>query len=81
MTKHLRAPEALPRLLGAADAARYLGMSPSTFRKIDLPSKRFGALRLYERADLDAFADSVPYEGAAVEEVNSCDAILKGAGR
>lgn len=79
MTRHLRAPEALPRWLGASDAARYLGMSPSTLRKLDLPRKRVGALALYERADLDAFADSVPYEGEA-GEANSCDAILTGGG-
>lgn len=81
MTHHLRAPEAMPRWLGASDAARYLGMSPSTLRKLDLPRKRVGALALYERADLDAFADSVPYEGEAAEEANSCDAILAGGGR
>ena len=57
-----RAP-VLPALLSETDAARYLGVSTGTLRKLDLPRKVLGARRLYHRHDLDAFADDLPYEG------------------
>ena len=54
-------PEITPRLMPAPLAASYLGVSASTLRKLDLPRKTLGAKVLYERADLDAYADSLPY--------------------
>jgi hypothetical protein len=52
-----------PRLLGEAQAAAYIGVSPSTLRKLDIPRKESGARKLFDRIDLDAWADSLPYEG------------------
>jgi len=60
----------LPRLLGVADAARYLGISAKTIRnrlgpraKVPFPvkPKRIGRKVLFERADLDAFADGLSH--------------------
>jgi len=60
--------EILPRLMGEADAARYLGVSPSKLRELGLPRRVLDRRRLYERADLDAYADSLAYEGEAARE-------------
>ena len=60
----------LPRLLGVADAARYLGISAKTIRnrlgpraKVPFPVKpnRIGRKVLFEREDLDAFADGLSH--------------------
>ncbi|MCB1340796.1 MAG: helix-turn-helix domain-containing protein [Pseudooceanicola sp.] len=51
-----------PRLMPAPEAARYLGVSESTLRNLDLPRKKLGAKRVYDKGDLDAYADSLPYE-------------------
>jgi len=60
----MTAPVALPRrLLGEREAAAYLGVSPGTLRKLGLPRRMLGARRLYDVADLDGFADALPYEG------------------
>lgn len=61
--RHLRAPEVAPRLMGAADAARYLGVSETTLRGLDLPRRVLGGRKLYDRETLDAYADSLAYEG------------------
>ena len=74
--KHLGAPEALPRLLGAADAARYLGISEGTLVKLGLPRRVLGARRLYDRRDLDDYADGLPVEGGESGEVSACDSIF-----
>ncbi len=55
----------LPSLLGEHDTAKYLGISPSTLRKLKIPRRVLGARRLYDRRDLDAFVDELPYEGEA----------------
>jgi hypothetical protein len=52
-----------PRLLGEGEAAAYIGVSPSTLRKLPIPRKTSGARKLFDRMDLDAYADSLPYEG------------------
>ena len=62
-----------PRLMQARAAAHYLGMSPSKLRTLDLPCKRDGKNKLYDRNDLDEYADKMPY-GDEVEGENSCDA-------
>lgn len=62
-----------PLLLPAAEAASYVGVSKSTLRNLDIPRKTLGAKRLYDRRDLDAFADGLSYEN---KEANSCDAIF-----
>lgn len=51
-----------PRLMGAAEAAKYLGISEGTLRKLDIPRRRLGARRLYDRVDLEAFASDLPLE-------------------
>lgn len=58
----------LPRLVGVDEAARYLGISPKTIRNrlgprarepFPVRPKRIGRKVLFERADLDAYADSL----------------------
>ncbi|MGZ9812312.1 helix-turn-helix domain-containing protein [Pseudoroseicyclus sp. H15] len=61
-----------PRLLPSPLAAAYLGVSESTLRTLSIPRKELGAKRLYERADLDAYADALPYEHGG-EGSNTCD--------
>lgn len=65
------------RLLGMAAAAIYLGVSPNTLRSAGIPRRIWGARRLYDRTDLDAWADTLPYENAENGE-NSCDKIEWG---
>lgn len=67
-----------PRLLKAADAAVYLGISPTKLRDLDLPRRVMGGNRLYDIRDLDAYADSLPYEGQVGDQrrANSCDEAL-----
>ncbi|PTW46063.1 helix-turn-helix domain-containing protein [Rhodovulum kholense] len=60
-----------PRLMPAPQAAHYLGVSESTLRSLDLPRRIVGAKRLFDRLDLDAFADSLATEGGQAE-VNTC---------
>lgn len=50
-----------PRLLDAPAAALYLGVSESMLRTLEIPRKALRTKRLYERADLDAFANSLSY--------------------
>jgi len=52
-----------PRLMPAPQAAHYLGVSPSTMRALPIPRRALGAKRVYDKADLDAYADSLPYDG------------------
>lgn len=66
------APAFLPLLLSEASAAHYLGISPRMLRDLPLRRRTLGARRLYDRRDLDAFADALPYE-AGEEEVDTCD--------
>ena len=54
-----------PRLLGEAQAAAYIGVSSSTLRKLPIPRKVEGGRKLFDRLDLDAYADSLPYEGGS----------------
>jgi hypothetical protein len=66
-----RAVDITPRLMPAPVAAAYLGVSESTLRTLPLPRKVLRAKRLYERSDLDAYADSLAYEISEGE--NTCD--------
>jgi len=63
-----------PRLMPAPAAAHYLGVSPSTLRLLPIRRRALGAKRVYDKADLDAYADSLPYDGSS--EGNTCDAIF-----
>lgn len=70
------APPAFPpRLMPVQAAAAYIGVSPSTLRTLAIPRKVAGGKRLYERSDLDAYADGLPYEDEG--RGNSCDALLR----
>ena len=60
-----------PRLMPAPIAARYIGVSETTLRGLGLPRRVLGGKRLYDQADLDAYADALPYEGQ--EAKNTCD--------
>ncbi|EGJ20540.1 hypothetical protein RSWS8N_00640 [Cereibacter sphaeroides WS8N] len=60
-----------PRLLPAPQAAAYLGVSATTLRGLPIPRKVLGGKRLYDRLELEAYADSLTTEGEA--KANSCD--------
>ncbi|MDD9727189.1 helix-turn-helix domain-containing protein [Roseovarius sp. SK2] len=57
-----------PLLMPAPAAAHYLGLSESTLRTLELPRRVVGAKRLYDRRDLDRWADGLPYEGEALQD-------------
>lgn len=61
-----------PRMMPAPQAAHYLGVSPSTLRTLGLPRRALGGKRVYDKADLEAYADSLPYDGNAGGD-NTCD--------
>lgn len=72
MTRH--AAFANARLLGAPEAALYIGVSVTTLRSLPIPRKILGGRKLYDRIDLDAYASDLPYEGES--EANSCDGLF-----
>lgn len=47
-----------PRLMQAKAAASYLGMSETKLRGLNLPCKIDGGNRVFDRIDLDAYADA-----------------------
>lgn len=66
-----------PRLLPAAEAAAYLGVSPSTLRGLAIPRRVLGGKRVFDRLDLDLYASGLPYEGEldkAGDDEAACDA-------
>ena len=50
-----------PRLMPAPAAAKYLGISISTLRLLGIPRRRLGEKRVYDKLDLDQYADALPY--------------------
>ncbi|PWG03486.1 hypothetical protein DF286_11855 [Sphingosinicella humi] len=46
-----------PRLMRIELAAPYLGVSPSTFRSLNIAAHTIGRCVLWDRADLDRYAD------------------------
>lgn len=72
-----------PRLLSAPEAARYIGVSETTLRALGLPRRELGKRRLYDRYDLEAFANSLRYDAEEVDtasgERDECDRLF-GAG-
>jgi hypothetical protein len=63
-----------PRLMRPAIAAAYLGVSESHLRTLPLTPRRMGErIVVYDRHDLDAYADALPY-GPGSEEGGRCDA-------
>jgi hypothetical protein len=76
VTAHARASLSFPpRLLGASEAAAYLGISATTLRGLGIPQRQLGGRVLWDRLDLDAYASSLPYKGGDQGE-NSCDAVF-----
>ena len=63
-----------PRLMPAPQAAHYLGVSASKLRDLPIPRRMLDGKRLYDRIDLDAYADTLPSEGG---EVNTCDGVFQ----
>lgn len=58
-----------PRLLPEPQAAAYLGIGTTKLRELALPRRNLGGKKLYDRIDLDAFADSLDSDGPR-EELN-----------
>lgn len=63
-----------PRLMPAPAAAAYLGISETKLRDLKIPRKELDGKRLFERADLDDYADRLRYEGETGE--NTCDSVF-----
>ena len=62
-----------PRLLPTPQAAVYLGVSETKLRSLPIPRKILDGKRLYDRLELDAYADSLAVEGeTAAIEANTC---------
>ena len=74
MTRRLAPETRALRLLGERAAAEYLGIGPTYLRSLGLPRRVLGARRLYDVADLEAFADALPYEGDSGG--NGCDEVF-----
>ncbi|MCB5412394.1 helix-turn-helix domain-containing protein [Pseudogemmobacter faecipullorum] len=64
-----------PRLLGAAEAAAYMGVSETKLRGLNIPRRMMDGRRLFDRFDLDRFASDLPYEKDTLGE-NTCDAVF-----
>lgn len=60
-----------PRLMPSPQAAHYIGVSESTLRNLHIPRRELGSKRVYDKADLDAYADNLPYEGD-MGEIDTC---------
>ena len=53
-----------PALLGEKAAAFFLGgISDTKLRDLKIPRRCLGRRRLYDRRDLEAYVDSLPYDG------------------
>lgn len=69
-----------PRLLSSAKAAAYLGISETTLRTLGLPRRILGTRRLYDRYELDAFADGLEVEDSAADQLQKdqaeCDRLF-----
>lgn len=69
-----------PRLLSSAKAAAYLGISETTLRTLGLPRRILGTRRLYDRYELDAFADGLEAEDSATDQLQKdqaeCDRLF-----
>lgn len=67
-----------PRLLRRDDAAIYLGVSPSYFDKLCakglVPApKQLGSVKGWDRFELDDAIDTLPRDGATVDEPSDWD--------
>ena len=62
-----------PRLLPAPDAAHYLGVSVTTLNNLEIPRRKLGKKRLYDRLILDSFVSDLPLDQEEESGENSCD--------
>lgn len=60
-----------PRLMGEEMASRYLGIGTTSLRKKGPRPKSFGTRRLYDRLDLDRWADRL--DGQPLSEAEAAD--------
>lgn len=69
-----------PRLLSSPRAAAYLGISETTLRTLGLPRRILGTRRLYDRYDLEAFADGLEMESSDADQLQKdraeCDRVF-----
>ncbi len=63
-----------PRLMQAVAAAHYLGVSTTKFRTLNITSRRMGGNVLWDRSDLDQYADNLPYEEINDQGGDECKA-------
>lgn len=68
-----------PRLLQAKAAAAYLGMSETKLRGLNLPCKVDGGNKVFDRSDLDAYADALPYADKGEAKCDEADRAFKVA--
>ena len=62
-----------PALLGEKDAAFFLGIGETKLRTLGISRRKLGGRRLYDRRDLEAYIDSLAYEGEDNGRANTCD--------
>lgn len=60
-----------PRLMGVDLAARYLGVSPTTFKGLNIKSRPIGRRVLWDRLDLDRYADQLGDQPLSVQEATA----------
>jgi hypothetical protein len=65
VTAHARILPDWPRLMSVQLAANYVGLGETAFEALELPAKRIGRRKLYDRHDLDRWADRL--DGQPVE--------------
>lgn len=68
------------RLLPAPQAAHYLGVSVSKLAGLPIRRRQLDGKRVYDRNDLDAYADELPYEFDIRESINTCDGLFGANG-
>ena len=71
-------PAFTPRLLPAAWAAAYLGVSETKLRALPIRRRVLDGKRLYDRLELDAYADELDMEGDARSDENPLDGAFGG---
>lgn len=57
-----------PRLMGVDLAARYLGVSPTTFKSLNIKSRPIGRRVLWDRLDLDRYADALGDQPLTIQD-------------
>ena len=57
-----------PRLMPAPQAAHYIGVSVSKLRELPIPRRILDGKRLYDRLDLDSYADNLGTDGEVEAE-------------